>query len=148
MSSSGSRRWLKNVALKRKKPGYVHAVIKVLIIGYRSLVILLPSRLAVEPTSACSFYIVTLLLCDEVIRFGFLGLVIHFANLMSTFEVTALARWISLTAQIASKQFPDLCSLIGVTAECLVMNWDLINFALFASRLPRVYQGYQVNCII
>ena len=117
-------------------------------IGCRWLVILLwKSQLAVEPTSACAFYIVTLLLCDEVIRFGFLGLVIHFTNLMCMFEVTTFARWISLTAHIASKQFPDLCSLIGVTAECFVMNWDLINSALFASRFPRVYQGYQVNCI-
>ena len=104
-------------------------------------------QLAVEPTSACAFYIVTLLLCDEVIRFGFFGLVIQFANVMCMFEVTTLARWISLTAYVASKQFPDLCSLIGVSAECFVMNWDLINFALFASRLPRVCQGYQVNCI-
>ena len=121
---------------------------KFFIIGCRLLLIWLSkSQLAVEPTSACAFYIVTLLICDEVIRFGFLGLVIQFANLMCIFEVTTLARWISLTAYIASRQFPDLCSFIGVTAECFVMNWDFINFALFASRLSRVYRGYEVNCI-
>ena len=115
-------------------------------IGCRSLVILLEKgQLAVEPTSSCAFYIVTLLLCNEVIRFGFLGLVIQFANLMSMFEVTTLARWISLTAHVASKQFPGLCSFIGVTAKCLATNWDLIKFTLLASRPTCAHQRYQVK---
>ena len=121
------------------------AVIRVLIIGLPSLVILLSkSRLALVPT--CAFYIITLLICDEVLRFGFLRLVIHFANLLPMFEVTTLARWISLTAYIASKQFPSLCSFIGVTAECFATNWDLINFALLASCVTRANQGHQVKC--
>ena len=129
---------------------YVLAVIRVLIIGCWSLhmvILLSKSQLAVVPTSTCSFYVITLLICDEVIRLGFLGLVIHFANLLSMFEVTTLAHWISLTSYIASKQFPDLCSFICVTAECLATNWGLINFALLASCLSRARQGYQVKCI-
>ena len=128
---------------------YVLALIRVLIIGCRSIVILLSkSQLAVVPTSTCAFYVITLLICDEVIRFGFLGLVIHFANPLRVFKVTAFARWISLTSYIASKQFPDvLCSFICVTAECLATNWGLINFALFAGRLSRARQEYQVKCI-
>ena len=86
---------------------YVHAVIKMLIIGCRLLVIWLSkSQLAVEPTSAYAFYIVTLLICDKVIRFGFLGLVIQFANLMCMFEVTTLARWISLTCLLYTSPSP------------------------------------------
>ena len=132
---------------------YVLAVIRVLIIGCWSLamvILLSKSQLAVVPTSTCAFYVITLLICDEVIRFGFLGLVIHFANLLSMFEVTTLAHWISLTSYIASKQFPDvLCSFICVTAECLATNWGLINFALLAmaSRISRARQGNQVKCI-
>ena len=130
---------------------YVLAVIRVLIIGCWSLpmvILLSKSQLAVVPTSTCAFYAITLLICDEVIRFGFLGLVIHFTNLLSMFEVTTLAHWISLTSYIASKQFPDvLCSFICMTAECLATNWGLINFALLASRLSRARQGYQVKCI-
>ena len=104
------------------------------------------SQLAILPTSACAFYIITLLICDEVIRFGFLGLFIHFANPLCVFEVTTQACWISLTAYIASRQFPGLCSSIGVTAECFAMNWDLINFALLTSRLTRTNQGQEVKC--
>ena len=134
-------------SFESKKPGFALAVIRVLIIGCRSLAIFLSkSHLAVVPTSACAFYIITLLICDEVIGFGFLGLVIQFANLLRMFEVTTLARWISLTAHIASKQFPGLCSFKGVTAECFATNWDLINFALLASRLNRAHQGHQVKC--
>ena len=104
--------------------------------------------LAVLPTSACAFYLVTLPICDKVIRFCFLGLVIHFANLLCMFEITALARWISLTAYIASKQLPCLCSVIGVTVECFATNWDLINFALLAIWLPAGAQHeYQVKYI-
>ena len=129
---------------------YVFAVIRVLIIGCWSLamvILLSKSQLAVVPTSTCAFYVITLLICDEVIRFGFLGLVIHFANLLRVFKVTAFAGWISLTSYIASKQFPDLCSFICVTAECLATNWGLINFALLPSRVSHARQGYQVKCI-
>ena len=130
---------------------YVFAVIRVLIIGCWSLamvILLSKSQLAVVPTSTCAFYVITLLICDEVIRFGFLGLVIHFANLLRVFKVTAFARWISLTSYIASKQFSDvLCSFICVTAECLATNWGLINFALLPSRVSHARQGYQVKCI-
>ena len=123
------------------------SVIRVLLIDCRSLVTLLSkSQLALVPTSACAFYIITLFICDEVLRFAFLRLVIHFANLLSVFEVTTLARWISLTANIASKQFPSLCSFIGVTAECFATNWDLIDFALFASCVTRANQVHQVKC--
>ena len=128
---------------------YVLAVIRVLIICCWSLpmvILLSKSQLAVVPTSTCSFYVITLLICDEVIRLGFLGLVIHFANLLSMFEVTTLARWISLTANIASKQFPGLCSSIGVTAKCFSTKRDLINFALLASRLTRANQRQKVKC--
>ena len=113
----------------------------------RSFVITLSnSQLAILLTSACAFYIITFLIRDEVIRFGFLGLVIHFANLLRMFEVTTHARWISLTAYIASKQFPSRCSSIGVTTERFAKNWDLINFALLASRLTRTNQGHAVKC--
>ena len=102
--------------------------------------------LAVIPTSTCTFYVITLLICDEVIWFCFLGLVIHLANLLSMFKVTTLARWISLAANIASKQFPGLCSSIGVTAKCFATKRDLINFALLASRFTRSNQRQKVKC--
>ena len=122
---------------KGKRTGYAYAVIncKVLIIGCRLLVIFLSkSQLAVEPT--CAFYIVALLIWDKVIWFGFLGLVIHFANIFCMFEVTTLARWISITMHIAGKQSPNLLSFIGVAVECFAINWHLINFALLAICLP------------
>ena len=104
------------------------------------------TSLGVVLTSTCALYVITLLICNEVIWFCFLGLVIHFANLLSMFEVTTLARWISLTANIASKQFPGLCSSIGVTAKCFATKRDLINFALLASRLTRANQRQKVKC--
>ena len=82
----------------------------------------------------------------KLIPFCFHGLVIHFANLLSMFEVTTLARWISLTANVASKQLPGLCSSIGVTAKCFATQRDLINFALLASRLTRANQRQKVQC--
>ena len=105
--------------------------------------------LAVVPTSTRAFYVITLLICDEVIRLRFLGLVIHFADLLWLFEVAALAHWISLTAYIASKQFPGLCSSVGVIAECFPTNWDLINFALLVFRYTCANQGHHIkyeNC--
>ena len=96
-------------------------------------------------TSAWTSYVVTLLICDEVIWFGCLGLVIHLTNLLCVFEVTTLAAWISLTAHIASKQFPDLCSFIGVTTECFATNWDLMKFTLLASRPTCAHQRYQAK---
>ena len=101
------------------------------------------------PTSALTSYVVTLLICDEVIWFGCFGFVIHLTNLLCVFEVTTFARWISLTAHIASKKFPGLGSFIGVTAKCLATNWDLIKFTLLASRPTCAHQRYQAkytNC--
>ena len=121
---------------------YVLALIRVLIIGCRSIVILLSkSQLAVVPTSTCAFYVITLLICDEVIRFGFLGLVIHFANPLRVFKVTAFARWISLTSYIASKQFPDLCSFIcDRRVPCHELGLDKLCIACqpSQSRSPRI----------
>ena len=97
------------------------------------------------PTSAWTSYVVTLLICDEVVWFGCFGFVIHLTNLLSVFEVTTLARWISFTAHIASKKFPGFRSFIGVTAECLATNWDLIKFTLLASRPTCAHQRYQVK---
>ena len=104
------------------------------------------TSLGVVLTSTCALDVITLLICDEVIWFCFLGLVIHFANLLFMFEVTTLARWISLTANVASKQLPGLCSSIGVTAKCFATKRDLINFALLASRLTRANQRQKVKC--
>ena len=105
--------------------------------------------LAVVPTSTDAFHVITLLICDEVIRLRFLGLVIHFADLLWLFEVAALAHWISLTAYIASKQFTGLCSSVGVIAKCFATNWDLINFALLAFCFTCANQGHYIkyeNC--